>query len=130
MTSNFPRFDTEVFRNDRRIIIAANRHLASIMPVVLEYDANGYKAGQVIARNTTSGLWTKYVAAGSSGTDTAVGILFNDRLDMPASGVADGQLIIKGEVFEDKCLDLDADAKTDLGARSVVSATGDTILVF
>jgi hypothetical protein len=130
MTSNFPRFDSEIFRNDRRIIIARNRGQASILPVVLEYDANGYKAGQVIARNTTSGLWTKYVAAGSSGTDTAVGILLNDRLDLPASSVADGQLIIKGEVFESNCVDLDADAKVDLGARSVVSATGDTILVF
>lgn len=130
MGNSLPSIDTEVFRKDHRLILARNRQLASLVPIVLEYDAAGYYAGQTIARNTTSELWTKYVAAGSSGTDTAVGILFQDVLDMPASTVGGGDLIVRGEVYQDNCLDLDADAITDLGGRSVVSATGSTILIF
>lgn len=130
MGNSLPSIDTEVFRKDHRLILARNRQLASFVPIVLEYDAAGYYAGQTIARNTTSELWTKYVPAGSSGTDTAVGILFQDVLDMPASAVGGGDLIVRGEVYQDNCLDLDADAITDLGGRSVVSATGSTILIF
>jgi len=130
MGNSMPYISTEVFRKDHRVILARNRKYASLVPIVLEYDATGYYAGQVIARNTTSELWTKYVAAGSSGTDTAVGILFNDVLDMPASAVGGGDLIVRGEVYQDNCLDLDSDAITDLGGRSVVSGTGSTILIF
>ena len=130
MGNSLPSIDTEVFRKDHRFILARNRQLASFVPIVLEYDAAGYYAGQTIARNTTSELWTKYVPAGSSGTDTAVGILFQDVLDMPASAVGGGDLIVRGEVYQDNCLDLDNDAITDLGGRSVVSATGSTILIF
>jgi hypothetical protein len=120
----------QVFRKDYRMVLAMNRHQAAIIPVRLAYDAAGYVMGQVIARNTTSGLWSKYVTAGSSGTDTAVGILFNDVQDMPASGTDLGQLIVKGQVFEDACIDLDSAAKVDLGARSVITGTGATILMF
>jgi hypothetical protein len=120
----------QVFRKDNRMIIAMNRHHATIIGARLEYDALGYTAGQTIARNSVSGLHTKYATGGSSGTDTAVGILFQDVLDMPAGATDLGQVIVKGEVFEDLCIDLDAGAKVDLGARSVINGSGTTILMF
>jgi len=120
----------QVFRKDNRMIIAMNRHHATIIGARVQYDAAGYTAGQVMARNSVSGLHTKYVTAGSSGTDVAVGVLFQDVLDMPAGATDLGQVIVKGEVFEDLCIDLDSAAKVDLGARSVINGSGTTILMF
>jgi hypothetical protein len=99
-------------------------------PVRVAYDAAGYTAGQVVARNSTSGLYQKYNDSGSSGTDTAVGVLFNDVLDMPASGTDVAQVIVSGQVFEAACIGLDANAKTDLKARTVVDGSGVSILMF
>jgi hypothetical protein len=130
MSDLFPRSETEIFRNDRPAIIARNRHLASIFPVTLSYEATGYAAGTVLARNTTSGIYGKYDDSGSSGLDTAVGILFHDVKDAPSGNVAGAAMIVRGEVFEAKLTGLDANAKTDLGSRSIVSGTGDTILIF
>lgn len=130
MSDLMARSQTEIFRNDRRIIIARNRHLASIVPVALTYDSDGYYTGQLLARNSVSGEYAKYASGGSSGLDTAVGILFNDVLDAPASTTAAGQMLVRGEVYESLCVDLDADAKTDLGSRSVIDGSGDTILIF
>lgn len=120
----------QVFRKDHRMVLAMNRHQATIIGVRVAYDAAGYKAGQLMARNSTSGLYQKYNDAGSSGTDTAVGVLFNDVLDMPASGTDMGQLIVRGQVFEAACIGLDANAKTDLKARTVVDGSGVSILMF
>lgn len=122
--------DGEIFRKNYYAIFANNRHLATLIPVVLSYDSAGYKPGQTIARNTTSGLWQKYNPSGASGTDTCVGVLLNEVSDMPANSKDVGQLIVKGNLFEAAVIGLDSAAKTDLGARSVVSATGDTILMF
>jgi hypothetical protein len=107
-----------------------NRHHASIIGVRVAYDAAGYSAGQVMARNSVSGLHQKYVAAGSSGTDAAVGVLFNDITDMVASQSDVGQLIVKGELYYANCTDIDADAVTDLNGRTVVDGSGVTILMF
>jgi len=120
----------QIFRKDNRMVIAMNRHQASIMGVRMAYEANGYIAGQVLARNSVSGLHCKYATAGSSGTDAAVGVLFNDVSDMPASGTDLGQMIVKGQLFEDLLIDLDSAAKVDLGARSVINGSGVTILMF
>jgi hypothetical protein len=120
----------QVFRKDHRMVLAMNRHQATIVGVRVAYDAAGYYAGQVMARNSTSGLYQKYNDAGSSGIDTAVGVLFNDVLDMPASGTDLGQLIVRGQVFEAACVGLDANAKTDLKARTVVDGSGVSILMF
>ena len=120
----------EIFRKDNRIVIAQNRHQAAIVPVKLAYLSDGYVAGQCLSLNSTSGLWNKYVANGSSGTDTCVGVLLNDVLNM-STGVAEvGQMIAKGQVFASLCVDLDADAVVDLKGRSVVDAIGNTILMY
>jgi hypothetical protein len=120
----------EVFRKDHRMILAMNRHQASIVPVRLAYNANGYLAGTVLGRNSVSTHYEAYDDAHASGADTAVGILFNDVLDMPASGTGIGQMIIQGQVFEAALVGLDANAKTDLKSRSVIDGTGTTILIF
>ena len=122
--------DGEVFRKDNRLILAINRHQAAIVPVQLKYEAGGYYAGQVLARNTTSGVHCKYASGGSSGTDTAVGVLFNDVLDMTASVDDVGQMIAKGNVFYANCIDVDADAVTDLKGRVVVDGNRTSILMF
>ena len=123
-------FNSEVFRKNHALILASNRGQASIKPVRLAYQADGYVAGQVLARNSVSGYYAAYASGGSSGLDTAVGILFDSVDEAASSGTSVGQMIVRGEVFEDNLTDLDADAKTDLGSRSIISGTGNTILLF
>lgn len=122
--------DTEVRRRDNRLVLARNRQLASIVPVRLAYDADGYYPGQVIARNTVSGYYQKYDSGGSSGTDTAAAILFSQSLDMTTDTEDVGQAIMKGEVYYDNCTDIDANAVTDLNGRTYVDGNGNTILLF
>jgi hypothetical protein len=125
-----PNFKSEVFRHDQSSIIGRNRHLASLIGAQLKFIASGYKAGQVVSRNTTSGLFEKYVNGGASGTGTAVGVLFSN-IDMSASGVNQfAQVIVQGEVYESKLIDLDSAAKTSLGARSIVDSFGNTFLIY
>lgn len=122
---------TEVFRKDHRMVLAMNRHQAAIVPVRMAYDASGYKAGTVLARNSVSTYYVAYDDSEAvSGGDTAVGILFNDVLDMTASQTDIGHMIVKGEVFEASLIGLDANAKTDLKSRSVIDGSGTTILIF
>lgn len=127
------KFDTEIFRKDHPQILAANRHLASIKPVRLAYNASGYKAGTVLAKNSVSGLFQAYNDAGSSGLNTATCILFeavdvSSFADSSDSALARG--IWGGEVFEDKLVGIDANGKTDLNGRSIVDSTGVNIFKF
>lgn len=120
---------TEIFRKDQPLILACNRHQALIRPVRLAYVSGGYPAGQVLARNTVTGFFEKYNDAGASGLNTAAAVLL-DACE-PASG--DTELttaIFKGHVYESKLTGLDANAKTDLGARSITDASGVAILSF
>jgi hypothetical protein len=121
---------TQVFRKDRRLILAMNRHHATILGVRVAYVSGGYSAGQVMSRNSVSGLHEKYNSAGSSGTDTAVGVLFNDITDMVASQSDVGQLIVKGELYYANCTSIDSDAVNDLKGRTVIDGSGVTILMF
>jgi hypothetical protein len=125
-----PNIDNEVFRKDFPLVIARNRHLASIVPVVLANVALGYAAGTVLGRNSVSGEYMPYDDSGASGEDTAVGVLFNTVDAMSAGTVAGGQMIVRGELFEANLTGLDANGKVDLKSRSVVSGSGDTILIF
>lgn len=126
-------FSGDIFHVNHPMILAQNRHLATLVPVRLAYDASGYEAGRVVARNSTSGEYAKYDNGASSGLDTAVGILFEEA---PAAyfdsttGSVIARMIAGGEVFESKLVGLDANAKTDLGSRSIVDATGTTVLKF
>lgn len=122
----------EVFRKNHPMILANNRQLATIIGVRVAYDASGYLAGTVLARNSVSGYYQAYSDIGASGIDTAVGILFHDIAVEDFNGLTStaAQMITKGNVFETKLIGLDANGKTDLKSRSIVDGFGNTILMF
>lgn len=120
----------EIFRRDFKPIIAQNRHLASIIGARVQYDSLGYSAGQVMARNSTSGLYTKYSNGGASGTGTAVGVLFADVKDMATNQPDIGQIIVSGQLLEANIVGLDSTVRTNLGSRSVINGNGTTIFIF
>lgn len=127
------KVNNQIFRADHPIILAQNRQMAILNPVRLAYDADGYPAGQVIARNTTSTFYEKYDDGASSGLDTAAAILLEPH---PASDFASsgdttlGVGCFGGQVFKDKLTDLDANAITDLAAKTIIDASGIEILKF
>jgi hypothetical protein len=127
------KVDTEIFRKDHPIILASNRHLATIYGVRLAYDASGYKAGTVLGRNSVDGTYAAYSNSASSGLDTAASILFEDvpaELFPATTGTAVARGIMGGEVFKAKLTGLDASAITDLGARTIIGADGVEVLKF
>jgi hypothetical protein len=73
--------------------------------------------GQVVAKETSSGKIIKYVSGGSGGAEIAVGIL-SEQVDYTTIGSTPMDVIVqycyRGVVYEAQCIDLDADAKTDL----------------
>lgn len=133
MSALNPGFLSEVFRNDNPIIIAQNRQLATIQAVALAYNASGYVAGRVVARNTVSTNYENYSNSGSSGLDTAAGVLFEsvDVSEFPSTtGTVLARVIFGGEVFKSKLTGLDTAAETDLGARTIIDVTGVSVLKF
>lgn len=133
MSNTDAKFTDPIFRKDHPMVLAKNRHQASLMPVVLKYSATDYPAGQVVARNTVSGLYEKYVNGGASGTGTAVGVLFETKIveDFASTGATvTARVITKGEVFENLLTGLDSAAKTSMNARSLVDGMGNQILSF
>ncbi len=124
------KFNGEVFRKDQSLVISSNRQLASILGIILDYDADGYEAGTVLGKNTVTGNYAKYDDSGASGLNTAVGILFDEVSvqDFPSSGeTVSCAAIFGGEVYEDNLVGLDAAAKTDLKARSIVLANANIL---
>lgn len=131
MTNGLDAFTSgQVFRKDMRMILAMNRHQAALVPVRLTYAALGYKAGTVLARNSTSLQYEAYDDNASSGLDTAVGILFNDCLDMNTDQPGIGQMLISGQVFQAALIGIDDNAIVDLKGRSITDARGSQILIF
>lgn len=127
------RFRSEIFRKDHPMIIAQNRQLASILAVRLAYNASGYVAGQVLARNSTSGMYENYDDGASSGLDTAACILFegHEVAEFEGStGSVAARGIFRGDVYKDKLVGLDSNGETDLKARTIIDATGINVLSF
>lgn len=127
--------NNEVDRYDYPMILAQNRVQAVINPVRLRYNAAGYAAGQVLARNTGDDLYEKYDSGGASGTDVAAAILLFPKgaesfQPQVASGSTIARAVFGGLVYKDKLVDLDSDAEDDLGARTIKDATGIEILKF
>lgn len=118
------------------MVIATNRGSAVLLPVRLRYKAGGYVAGQVLARNTTDGLFEGYTSGGASGTDVAACVLFQSVQETSfdadnASGSTTAVGIFGGcTVYKDKLIDLDPDAETDLGAKTIIDASGVELLKF
>ena len=124
------QINQEIFRKDWPQIIAMRRELATLQPARLALVSGGYSAGQVLSRNTSSGLWEKYSVA--SGTYEASAILFEDvsEEELGATGGSLSRVITSGLVFTDKLLDYDSNAKTDLMAREIVDASGISVTKF
>lgn len=122
--------NTQIFRKDNPIILACRRDLAQISPVRLALDASGYKAGQVLARKSSDGLFYKYSAA--SGTSAATCVLFENVSadDQPATGAALARAVFTGLVMTDKLLDYSAQAKTDLKSRDYTDASSTNVTLF
>jgi len=131
-------FDDEVIRRDDPNIIAMKRNLAVLGGVRLAYVAGGYEAGQVLGKNSVSGLWMKYNDGGSSGESTAVAVLespvpealFPDTTAQSASNSVVTQAIFGGIVFYDKLVGIDANGLTDLKGRRFSDVTGADLLSF
>lgn len=127
------KINNQITRNDFAIILACNRQLATLVPVrLVNNGTSDYKAGLVVGRITTSGLYKNYDDSASDGSQTAVGVLFEDVLasDVPASGLPVARAIVGGEVYLGKLTGFDAAAGTDLGARTIIDASGISILKF
>ena len=126
-----PAFDSEIFRKDYPVVLACNRHLALLLAVNLRYKSDGYRYGEVIARNTTDDLYDSYSSSGSSGLDTAAAILL-ESVDFGAatSGTQAAVAIFGGQVYESAVSGLDSGAKTDLNGVSIKDAFGTQIFKF
>lgn len=126
------KVNNEIKRNDFAIIIALNRHLADLQPVRLKNVGAAYQAGLVLGRITASGLYAAYNDSNSDGTQVAAAVLMEDVAleDQTASGNPVARGIFAGYVFQDKLTGLDAAAKVDLGARTIIDASGVNILKF
>lgn len=126
-------FNPSVFRKDMPMILATNRHLATLLPVRLAYDAAGYLAGQLLALNTVSGLFQKYSSGGASGTGTAACFLFApipvDEFPS-ATGTAMERGVFGGELYNSKLVGVDGTATTQLGARVITDSSGTAIFKF
>lgn len=133
------RVNNQIKRNDFSMIIAANRQLASLVPVRLAYTASDRKAGLVLGRITASGYYSEYNDANSDGTQTAVGVLADDVLvedvtttspSGAASGTALARMFTGGELYYDKLTGIDAAGITDLKARKIITADSVSVLKF
>lgn len=126
-------FNPQIFRKDNPAILAKNAHLASLSGIVLKYLAAGYAAGQVVARNTVTGLYEKYVDGSASGIGDAAAILIDDVPVETFASTGDTAVargIFSGEVYEAKLTDLDAAAKVDLKGRSYTDASSVVVFKF
>lgn len=115
-------FSGQIFRKDHPMVISSNRHLATLLPVRLAYDAGGYKAGQILALDSVANQYKKFSAV--SGSYQAACVLFEDVSALGSSGTALARGIFGGEVFTSLLLDYSATAKTQLGARDIVDSSG------
>jgi hypothetical protein len=129
-------FNGSIFRKDFPVIIATNRASAIMLALRVRYQADGYIAGTVMARNTTDGWFQAYDDGGSSGINTARCVLFESLAvedfdaetalgSTTAVGIFGGCLL-----YKDKLVGLDANAETDLGAKTIIDASGTTLLKF
>jgi hypothetical protein len=128
------KVNNEIFRKDHPIIIAMNRHLATIIPVRLAYDSDGYLAGLVLGKVTSTGEHQAYDDGNSpAGVGVALGVLMEDvpvESFPSATGSALARMVVGGELFKAKLTGLDANAITDLGARTITGADGVDVLKF
>lgn len=120
-------FSGEIFRKDHPMIIASNRHLASIKPVRLAYYAAGLVAGTILARDPADGLFKKFADVPAN-PDSACVLFENiDYYDAAETPLARG--VFAGEVFAAKLVGA-APAIAALGGKIFQDATGIQTLKF
>jgi hypothetical protein len=127
------KFSGSIFRKDHPMILASRRDLASIKPIKLAYNSDGYAAGTVLAFNTSTSKYVKYVDGQANGVGTAAAILFMDVPVEDFSSSADFKVeraIFGGEVFYSLLTGIDAAGIVDLAAKRIKTATGNDILKF
>lgn len=128
-----PNFQGDIFHYDQPIVIASRRGSACMEGVQLRYNADGYLAGQVLARNTVDGLYDKYVDGTASGVGTAACILFQPVKveDFPGTtGTVLAAGIVAGcDLFKSKLTGYDAAALVDLKGREFTGFDGVTLVV-
>lgn len=126
------KVNNSIFRKDHPIIIARNRQLASIIAARLAHDTDGYLAGQVLCRVTSTGLFGKYGAASGSSHDTTCVLLEDVTGDQFAgsTGNALARVIAGGELFYDKLLQIDSTAVTEMNGKIVFDAQAEKILKY
>lgn len=126
-----PDYKPSIFRQDYPQVLACNRQFATLLPVSAAYRSGGYRWGQVMGRNSTSGLYEAYNDSASSGLNTAACVLLNS-IDF-GSATGGNQMAVGcfgGEVYTAQLSGLDAAAIVDLGGRVIVDATGVSIFKF
>lgn len=130
-------FNGSIFRKDFPMVIATNRAQAIMLPVRVRYQANGYVAGTLLARNTTDGWYQAYDDGGSSGINTAKCVLFESLNATDFDGAAStGSTTAVGifgggvTLYKDKLVGYDANGATDLGLVDIIDATGVTTVKF
>lgn len=137
MSSIDARYNSEIFRKNHPIILAIRRELAVILPGRLDNVSADYAAGQVVARDTSDGLFKKWSAV-SGGTYDTVSVLLEDAAypedfvegETGVTGSALARICTAGYVFKDKLTELDAQAISDMAAKTIVGAGGTNILKF
>jgi len=133
-------FNGSIFRKDYPMPIASGRQSALLFPVVLRYNSAGYVAGVVLAKNTTDGVWDAYNSGGSSGTGTADCVLFESHAPedfSSTSTAASGSGLVAAvgiygqcAVYKSLMTNYAAGVLTDLGARLITDAQGQTVMKF
>lgn len=131
-------FTAEVLRHDDAQIVATHPNQALRFGVRLAYNSSGYAAGQVLGKNSVSGLFMVYNSSGTSGENTAVCILEQPvkATDFPntvAQDLGSSYLtgaLFSGAVFQSKLTGLDSGAITALAGRSVTPSDGVQLFLF
>jgi hypothetical protein len=130
------KFNGEIFRKDFPMVIATNRSSAVLLPVRLAYDAAGYVAGTLLARNTVSGLFEAYDNSASSGLGVASCVVFqsiqaSDFDSTAATGTTTAVGIFGGcTLYKDRLVGYDSAGLADLGGRIIIDASGVELLKF
>jgi hypothetical protein len=122
------KFTAEGFRKNFPLILATNRQHATVIGARLAAQAAALLPGQLLARNSTSGLYDVYASGGSSGLDTAKGILLIDADVSATSQVV--QILMGGEVYKDNIVGYDSDTPADLNGRVYINGANENIFKF
>lgn len=122
-------FDGEAQRKDHPIVLACNRDLATILPTRVLNRAEGYKAGQVIARDTSDQFYKAFSAI-SGGSFDSVGVLFESIGAQSATGGTLARTVFGGEVYKSVLVDFSSDASDEMLAREITDSLGTTIVKF